>query len=123
MRKFIEGLLFGSMLGGVFALLKNPNTGKENREILKTYLNDTAASMRSLEASLKSSQSALTGLATEGTKTVKLLQEELLPVINDFKHISTPHFNRMQERLAIMNEHLDEAKVRLAAQEEFDEGH
>ena len=34
MSKFLKGFIFGSVIGGAVALLNNPRSGKENREIL-----------------------------------------------------------------------------------------
>ena len=38
MSKFLKGFIFGSVIGGVVALLNNPRSGKENREILSKQL-------------------------------------------------------------------------------------
>ena len=40
MSKFLKGFIFGSVIGGAVALLNNPRSGKENREILSKQIQE-----------------------------------------------------------------------------------
>ena len=40
MSKFLKGFIFGSVIGGAVALLNNPRSGKENREILANQIQE-----------------------------------------------------------------------------------
>ena len=40
MSKFLKGFIFGSVIGGAVALLNNPRSGKENREILAQQIQE-----------------------------------------------------------------------------------
>ena len=40
MSKFLKGFIFGSVIGGAVALLNNPRSGKENREILAKQIQE-----------------------------------------------------------------------------------
>lgn len=117
MNSFLKGLVLGSLAGAGYALLNTPRPGRENRELVKHYLKDVSASMKTMQASLIDTEKAVSDLANQGMKTAQVFKVDMQKAMDDFQHETAPHYNRMQEKLAAMDEHLNDAKVRIARQE------
>ncbi|MDK8503007.1 YtxH domain-containing protein [Aerococcus sp. UMB1112A] len=115
---FFKGLLTGALLGGVTALLKNPNTGEENRRKLRAYSQDITAASRKLEGSLAKTQIALSDLANQGLSTAKVARDDLSEAIRDFQTSTLPHRNAIQEKLAKINADLEQTQMSLEDLEE-----
>ncbi|AMB94972.1 YtxH domain-containing protein [Aerococcus sanguinicola] len=115
---FFKGLLTGAVLGGVTALLKNPNTGEENRRKLRAYSQDITAASRKLEGSLAETQIALSDLANQGLSTAKVARDDLSEAIRDFQTSTLPHRNAIQEKLAKINADLEQTQMSLEDLEE-----
>ncbi|OFK13591.1 hypothetical protein HMPREF2829_09865 [Aerococcus sp. HMSC072A12] len=115
---FLKGLVTGAVVGGITALLKNPNTGEENRRKLRAYSQDITAASRKLEGSLAETQMALTDLANQGLSTAKVARDDLSEAIRDFQTSSLPHRNAMQEKLAKINADLELTQMSLENLEE-----
>ncbi len=115
---FFKGLLTGALLGGVTALLKNPNTGEENRRKLRAYSQDITAASRKLEGSLAETQIALSDLANQGLSTAKVARDDLSEAIRDFQTSTLPHRNAIQEKLAKINADLEQTQMSLEDLEE-----
>ena len=115
---FFKGLLTGALLGGVTALLKNPNTGEENRRKLRAYSQDITAASRKLEGSLAETQIALSDLANQGLSTAKVARDALSEAIRDFQTSPLPHRNAIQETLAKINADLEQTQMSLEDLEE-----
>ena len=110
MSKFLKGFIFGSVIGGAVALLNNPRSGRENREILAKQVQEVTQDITVIN----------TGKATleRGTKEI---QETILPqtmeVVNaiqeevtKFQLENKPRFRRIQDKIQTLQAHLKEMK-------------
>ena len=110
MSKFLKGFIFGSVIGGVVALLNNPRSGKENREILSKQIQEVTQDVTVIN----------TGKATL-ERVIKELQEVIVPqtmeVVNSIQEEVTkfqlenkPRFRRIQDKIQTLQTHLKEMK-------------
>ena len=110
MSKFLKGFIFGSVNGGAVALLNNPRSGKENREIVSKQIQEVTQDLTVIN----------TGKATL-QRGIKELQEVIVPqtmeVVNSIQEEVTrfqlenkPRFRRIQDKIQTLQTHLKEMK-------------
>ena len=67
MSKFLKGFIFGSVIGGAVALLNNPRSGKENREILSKQIQEVTQDITVFKKKSQNSNWKI-NLASDGFK-------------------------------------------------------
>ena len=110
MSKFLKGFIFGSVIGGVVALLNNPRSGKENREILSKQIQEVtndvtviSTGKATLERGIKEIQETILPQTME---VVNAIQEE----VTKFQLENKPRFRRIQDKIQTLQTHLKEMK-------------
>ena len=110
MSKFLKGFIFGSVIGGVVALLNNPRSGKENREILSKQIQEVTQDVTvintgkaTLERGIKELQEVIVPQTME---VVNSIQEE----VTRFQLENKPRFRRIQDKIQTLQTHLKEMK-------------
>ena len=110
MSKFLKGFIFGSVIGGVVALLNNPRSGKENREILSKQIQEVTKDVTvistgkaTLERGIKELQEVIVPQTME---VVNSIQEE----VTKFQLENKPRFRRIQDKIQTLQTHLKEMK-------------
>ena len=110
MSKFLKGFIFGSVIGGVVALLNNPRSGKENREILSKQIQEVtndvtviSTGKATLERGIKEIQEVIVPQTME---VVNSIQEE----VTKFQLENKPRFRRIQDKIQTLQTHLKEIK-------------
>ena len=110
MSKFLKGFIFGSVIGGVVALLNNPRSGKENREILSKQIQEVTQDVTvintgktTLERGIKEIQEVIVPQTME---VVNSIQEE----VAKFQLENKPRFRRIQDKIQTLQTHLKEMK-------------
>ena len=110
MSKFLKGFIFGSVIGGVVALLNNPRSGKENREILAKQIQEVTQDVTvintgkaTLERGIKEIQEVIVPQTME---VVNSIQEE----VAKFQLENKPRFRRIQDKIQTLQTHLKEMK-------------
>ena len=110
MSKFLKGCIFGSGIGGAVALLNNPRSGKENREILSKQIQEVTQDVTvistgkaTLERGIKEIQEVIVPQTME---VVNSIQEE----VAKFQLENKPRFRRIQEKIQTLQTHLKEMK-------------
>ena len=110
MSKFLKGFIFGSVIGGVVALLNNPRSGKENREILSKQIQEVtndvtviSTGKATLERGIKELQEVIVPQTME---VVNSIQEE----VTKFQLENKPRFRRIQDKIQTLQTHLKEMK-------------
>lgn len=94
---FLKGFLFGSVVAGAVTLLTTPRSGKENRERLLDYVDDTAGLVGDVKGNVSALQDAVSTLGTEGVSLVKEVSEEISTTLKEFSHDIAPHLRRIKE--------------------------
>ena len=110
MSKFLKGFIFGSVIGGAVALLNNPRSGRENREILAKQVQEVTQDITvintgkaTLERGIKEIQETILPQTME---VVNAVQEE----VTKFQLENKPRFRRIQEKIQTLQTHLKEMK-------------
>ena len=109
MRSFMEGIVFGTVVGGLLGLLNTPRSGKENRAKAKAYLEDNTLAVEDLNESVQGLRKAIQSLTNEGLASVNAVSEEVTKSIESFTQQAQPRINRINDKLAIMTD--DKEKV------------
>ena len=110
MSKFLKGFIFGSVIGGTVALLNNPRSGKENREIVSKQIQEVAQDITvintgktTLQRGIKEIQEVIVPQTME---VVNSIQEE----VAKFQLENKPRFRRIQDKIQTLQTHLKEMK-------------
>ena len=107
MKKFVKGLLFGSIVGGTVALLTTKQNGKKNREQLYENIVSLSEDISTLSNGIPVLQKGTQQLQYP---QVKELSEEIMEDVQNFKYMSQPRIKRIQAHLSLLNKHIQEAK-------------
>ena len=110
MSKFLKGFIFGSVIGWTVALLNNPRSWKENREILSKQIQEVTQDVTvintgkaTLERGIKEIQEVIVPQTME---VVNSIQEE----VTKFQLENKPRFRRIQDKIQALQTHLKEMK-------------
>ena len=95
---FFKGLIFGSIAGGAYTLLKTPRSGEENREILLDYIDDTTLLVDDVTKSMNELKEAFSTLSNEGKALAEEFTQEVTVSIEDFTNQTEPRIRRIQEQ-------------------------
>lgn len=107
MRSFMEGIVFGTVVGGLLGLLNTPRSGKENREKAKAYLEDNTLAVEDLNESVQGLRKAIQSLTNEGLASVTTVSEEVTKSIESFTQQAQPRINRINDKLAVLTEDME----------------
>lgn len=110
MSKFTKGLLFGSLVGGLTALLMTKKSGKENRRDLLLYLTDTTEDVTRLSTGVSHLQAELQLLKStilpQTSQIITSIQEET----TTFQQMNQPRINRIKWHLNRIKEDLEKTR-------------
>ena len=107
MRSFMEGIVFGTVVGGLLGLLNTPRSGKENRAKAKAYLEDNTLAVEDLNESVQGLRKAIQSLTNEGLASVNAVSEEVTKSIESFTQQAQPRINRINDKLAILTDDME----------------
>ena len=116
MRSFMEGILFGTVVGGLLGLLNTPRSGKENRAKAKAYLEDNTLAVEDLNESVQGLRKAIQSLTNEGLATVNAVSEEVTKSIESFTQQAQPRINRINDKLAILTDDMEKVAASMESQ-------
>ena len=95
---FLKGLFIGSIVGGITALLTTPRSGKENRDILLSYVDDTTVLVDDVSTSVNALKDAIQTLTTEGLELVNEFSEDMTDTVEEFTMQNQPRLRRIEEK-------------------------
>ena len=116
MRSFMEGIVFGTVVGGLLGLLNTPRSGKENRAKAKAYLEDNTLAVEDLNESVQGLRKAIQSLTNEGLATVNAVSEEVTKSIESFTQQAQPRINRINDKLAILTDDMEKVAASMESQ-------
>lgn len=116
MRSFMEGILFGTVIGGLLGLLNTPRSGKENRAKAKAYLEDNTLAVEDLNESVQGLRKAIQSLTNEGLASVNAVSEEVTKSIESFTQQAQPRINRINDKLAILTDDMEKVAASMESQ-------
>ena len=110
MKKFVKGLLFGSIVGGTIALLTTKQNGKKNREQLYDNIVTLSEEISTVSTGVPVIQHGVKQLQYYVIPQVKEISQDIIEDVQNFKHMSQPRIKRIQAHLSLLNKHIQEAK-------------
>ena len=116
MRSFMEGIVFGTVVGGLLGLLNTPRSGKENRAKAKAYLEDNTLAVEDLNESVQGLRKAIQSLTNEGLASVNAVSEEVTKSIESFTQQAQPRINRINDKLAILTDNMEKVAASMESQ-------
>ena len=116
MRSFMEGIVFGTVVGGLLGLLNTPRSGKENRAKAKAYLEDNTLAVEDLNESVQGLRKAIQSLTNEGLASVNAVSEEVTKSIESFTQQAQPRINRINDKLAILTDDMEKVEASMESQ-------
>lgn len=116
MRSFMEGIVFGTVVGGLLGLLNTPRSGKENRAKAKAYLEDNTLAVEDLNESVQGLRKAIQSLTNEGLASVNAVSEEVTKSIESFTQQAQPRINRINDKLAILTDDMEKVAAGMESQ-------
>lgn len=110
MSKFLKGFLLGSVIGGAVALLNNPRSGQENREIVSKHIQDTTKDLTTIQNGTAVLQKGIKQVQEtvlpQTMKVVDSIQDE----ITKFQLENKPRIRRIKDKIQTLQTHLKEMK-------------
>lgn len=116
MRSFMEGIVFGTVVGGLLGLLNTPRSGKENRAKAKAYLEDNTLAVEDLNESVQGLRKAIQSLTNEGLASVNAVSEEVTKSIESFTQQAQPRINRINDKLTILTDDMEKVAASMESQ-------
>ena len=116
MRSFMEGIVFGTVVGGLLGLLNTPRSGKENRAKAKADLEDNTLAVEDLNESVQGLRKAIQSLTNEGLASVNAVSEEVTKSIESFTQQDQPRINRINDKLAILTDDMEKVAASMESQ-------
>lgn len=93
---FIKGLLFGSLAGGLGGLLFAPKSGKETREQMLRYVDETTEATLEFNESVKNLKDAVTLTRKTVDETIPVVKESFTKDFESFKFQAQPRIERIK---------------------------
>lgn len=103
-----SGLVFGAVAGGVYGLLKTPRTGEENREAMKSYLDDTTVLVQDVTDRVKDLKGAISELTNEGKTLATDFAKDMNETVQEFSYEVEPRMRRIQDQANKLNSDVQE---------------
>lgn len=99
LKSFITGIVAGSVIGGLSALLLTPASGREVRDCAMQKYKEAKHSLQNVttDAKLLTNQIRLT--AKTGSTAAKALSEEVKQTVNEWREDIEPHLKQLQDDL------------------------
>ena len=110
MKKFVKGLLFGSIVGGTIALLTTKQNGKKNREQLYNNIVTLSEEISTVSTGVPVIQHGVKQLQNYVIPQVREISQDIIEDVQNFKHMSQPRIKRIQAHLSTLRQHIKEAK-------------
>ena len=109
MKKFVKGLLFGSIVGGTIALLTTKQNGKKNREQLYENIVTLSEEISTVSTGVPAIQQGVKQLQYYVIPQVKEISQDIIEDVQNFNHMSQPRIKRIQAHLSTLRQHIEEA--------------
>lgn len=98
MKHFLLGSLTGIVAGGLYGLIKTPQSGKENQQALKDYADETANNIQDISDKVKDLKESVNQLKTEVSFVQNDVMDEMQLIAKDFQHEAEPRLRRIKEK-------------------------
>ena len=106
-KAFITGILCGSAVAGIAALLTAPSSGTELRRKLKEKSEDFKRSLTDLKDDTKLLTEQIAGTAAEGKDVFIELKGDVQKAFSSWKNETTPHRESIQREIEELQKSID----------------
>lgn len=107
MKHFLLGSLSGILLGGIYGLLKTPRSGKENQQVVKTYIDDTTYHVQDVTDRVNDLKTAVNQLTAEGKSLQEGFVADIQELSDDYMNEAEPRLRRIQEKTDKMTKDIE----------------
>lgn len=114
MTSFLKGLVFGAGVGGSLGLLFAPKKGKDLQQQIDTYVVDVTESTKEFKEHVAHLQSTVKETSDLVAQTVPVVSQAIKKDIDAFQFQAEPRIKRINDQKALLSQHLQEAKQKLA---------
>lgn len=108
MKHFLLGSLSGVILGGVYGLLKTPRSGKENQEVVKSYIDKTTDHVQDVSDRVGDLKVAIQNLTDEGKKLQEGFATDMQHLTEEYMNEAEPRLRRIQDKADKMTKDIEE---------------
>lgn len=108
MSKFLKGFVFGGVVSGVITLLNTQKTGKENREKWHQHIENAKHIQADVATVMQTKKTITESVVPQLNVAIKDMQA----TVRHFTEDNRPHFKRIQTRLQLLKEHLENAATK-----------
>lgn len=91
--KFTVPFLIGGTIGAALTALSSPISGKERRERITLFLNQTADDLNDIAYNLQRVRQSLDQLARTANETLPAFKKDMEQTLNDFKFQAEPRID------------------------------
>lgn len=102
---FLRGVIVGGLLGTVGAILNAPMKGREFRQSATTYVKTIQQDAKTVGTNVNRFKESVTYLKESGLPVVNDVVEEVKETLRHFQEETSPHFKRLEDRIAQLNQH------------------
>lgn len=113
MKNFAQGLLFGTIVGGLIGLLNTPHDGAENRRRLQAYINENTNSVNDLTEDLQRLQQSVSRLSNEGMMVMDTFTKEVTESVEDFSQKNQPRIRRITDQVSNLTDTIEKETAKL----------
>lgn len=107
MAGFKSGLFWGAVFGGLAGLMNAPQSGRETREDLKNFIDNTTEDVNDVRYKVDNLRMAIQRLSQEGMGSVQQATEEIQTSLRHFEEETKPRINRIQDRVDTLTQNIE----------------
>lgn len=108
MAGFKSGLFWGAVFGGLAGLMNAPKSGRETREDLKNFIDNTTDDVNDVRYKVDNLRVAVQRLSQEGLGSVQQATEEIQTSLKHFEEETTPRIKRIQDKAETLTRNIEE---------------
>jgi gas vesicle protein len=112
-KSLLYGVVVGSIIGSVSALLTAPSSGREIRTELKSTKDEWSILLKELKNNLKGLINSVQHLSKEGREASKGLVADLKNSIEQWKQSTGPNNNNLQNEITNIQQTIEELEKKL----------
>ena len=109
MAKFLEGVLWGALFGGIAGLMNAPQKGEYTRAKVKNYLQQATDDVDDVRYKVDNLSHAVSRLKNEGLQSLQEATTDIQESVQKFTQENQPRINRVQEKVSQLESTIQES--------------
>ncbi|UUX33945.1 YtxH domain-containing protein [Fundicoccus culcitae] len=108
MAGFKSGFLWGAVFGGMAGLMNAPASGRETRQNIKDFIDQTTDDVNDVRFKVDNLKMAIERLSTEGLSSASTASKDIQVSVQHFQEETKPRIRRIKEKAEKLQESIDE---------------